>query len=111
MMKTPMYTTKSGIKIGSAYVPPLRTDFTHEERFAQRLMLGDIGYSNREKLHFAGYTAALAVFLFFLTSVGGTVLAFIIGAACGLALGATAMHLVHEYLDSTLSDKKEGEQE
>ncbi len=38
-MKYPCYTTRTGIRIGSAYVPPVRT-MTYEEIEMQSVLLG-----------------------------------------------------------------------
>ena len=39
-MKTPCYTTKTGIRIGSAYQPPLRS-LSYEETRMQSILLGN----------------------------------------------------------------------
>jgi hypothetical protein len=41
-MKTPCYTTKTGIRIGSAYQPPLR-QLSYEESRVQSALLGRQG--------------------------------------------------------------------
>ena len=42
-MKTPCYTTKTGIRIGSAYQPPLR-QLSYEESRVQSALLGRHGH-------------------------------------------------------------------
>lgn len=68
--KIPPYTTKTGVRIGALYEPPLRADYTHEERFAQNLLLGGTGYSNMDKTRFVLYCACIAAFVFLLTALG-----------------------------------------
>ena len=40
MEKFPRYTTKTGLKIGSGYVPPYINRFTPEDEHIQRVLLG-----------------------------------------------------------------------
>lgn len=68
-MRTP-YTTKAGVKIGSNYRTPIRADYTHEERFAQNLLLGKIGHSYKDKLRFVVYCLCLAGVVFLLSALG-----------------------------------------
>lgn len=69
-MRPPPYATKTGLKIGSKYEPPLRADCTEEERFVQRLLLGETGYSLADKFRFVLYCACVAGVLFLLTALG-----------------------------------------
>ena len=64
------YTTKSGIKIGSRYEPPVRADYSHEERFAQNLLIGKISYSYKEKVKFILYCLCVVGIVFLLSALG-----------------------------------------
>ncbi len=64
------YTTKSGLKIGSRYERPIRADYTDEERFMQNLLLGEMGYSHKDKVKFILYCLGVLGILLLLTSLG-----------------------------------------
>ena len=68
--KIPPYTTKTGIKIGARYEPPLRADYTNEERFAQDLLIGSPEFALEDKIKFAGYVACVFLVVFLLSALG-----------------------------------------
>ena len=67
-MKTPCYTTRTGIRIGSWYEPPLRSDFTEEETWVQEVLLGEDPRHLREKAYFSAYCFVLVFVLMLLST-------------------------------------------
>jgi hypothetical protein len=64
------YTTKTGIKIGERYERPLRSDYTHEEKFVQDLLIGSPSFTFEEKVRFVLYCVCVVLIVFLLSALG-----------------------------------------
>lgn len=59
------------LRIGSNYQPPLRSDFTLEERVMQNALLGHRGYTRGQRFFFYIYVVAICGFMLLLSAWGG----------------------------------------
>ena len=68
--KIPPYTTKTGIRIGGRYEPPPRSDYTHEEKFVQDLLIGSPAFTFEDTVRFVLYCVCVVLIVFLLSARG-----------------------------------------